>query len=38
MRNTRSKNLDIAKRFVNQELTVEEAQNELGLTRCGVYY
>lgn len=38
MRNTRSKNLDIAKRFVNHELTVDEAQNELGVTRGGVYY
>lgn len=38
MHNTRTKNLDIAKRFVNGELTAEAAQVELGVTRGGVYY
>ena len=38
MRNARSKNLGIAKRFVNGELTVEATQAEFGVTRGGVYY
>ena len=38
MHNTRSENLDIAKRFVNGELTTQEAQSMLGVTRNGIYY
>lgn len=38
MHNSRPKNLDIAMRFVNGELTAEAAQVELGVTRGGVYY
>ena len=33
MHNTRSENLDIARRYVNGELTPTEAQKMLGVTR-----
>lgn len=38
MHNTRSENLDIARRYVNGELTPTEAQKMLGVTRNGIYY
>jgi transposase len=38
MYNAREQNLDIARRFVDGELTVKEAMAELQLTRTGVYY
>lgn len=38
MHNTREQNLDIAKRFVNKELTRKEAQAMIGGGRNSVYY
>lgn len=38
MHNTREQNLDIARRFVNGELTRKQAQELLGRTRNLVYY